>query len=218
MKSQYQDDLDFVESSFPVEQAKLAQSGIYYITGTIEQATLLAIHQDILLKHLNPHWNEDIQIIINSPGGDVSEGWSLIDLLKFIKMDVRTIGMGGCYSLGACLLACGTKGKRSAAKNCSIMIHGMSSYTSGNKQQMVHQMKWVDHEHQKDIIFWLEHSVFKTSQEVERNLLDGFDKYFTAEEALKCGIIDFIQVDQKLPSHISTPKSKHLKSKKPISK
>lgn len=185
-------------SSFSSSE-KLREKGIYYITGSIEQDSLLEIHQDILLKHLDPSWKDDIQLIVNCLGGEIPEGWAFIDLLKFIRMDVRTVGMGECCSLGAMLVACGTNGKRIAAQNLSLMVHGASSFNfiNGNKQQIIAQMKWVEHEHERDINFWIQHSKHKTRKQIEKYFLNGSDQYFTAEQALNHGIVDFIQMTSK---------------------
>ena len=112
----------------------LRNSGIYYITGEIDTDSLLGYHQDILAKEIDPKWrNKDIQLIINSIGGEVSEGWMLIDLIDYVRMDVRTVGMGEICSLGTMLVAAGTKGKRSCSANCSLMVHGFSMSMSGTR-------------------------------------------------------------------------------------
>jgi len=172
---------------------ELKKKGVYYISGEIEDGTLKEIQEDILLKHLDPKWDDDITIIINSCGGDVAETWALIDLMEWVRMDIRTTGLGLCASAGACILAAGTKGKRTVAKNCSVMIHGMSDIIGGNKQQITAQQKWIHDEHEKDVKFWMEHSNLATKREVEKVFLKGVDVYLTAQEALERGVIDDVQ-------------------------
>jgi ATP-dependent Clp protease, protease subunit len=185
------DDREKLEYEDPSEELK--KKGIYYITGEIETDSLLEIHQDIVLKHLDPNWQDDLQIIVNSVGGLVSEGWALIDLIDYIKVDVKTIAMGDCSSLGACLVAAGTKGKRISTPNSSIMIHGAyDNGIEGTEQQLLSRMKYIKNEQKKDANFWLARSNLKNIAEVKRKLLDGLDHFLTAEEALKLGIIDKI--------------------------
>ena len=173
------------------DEDPLFKKGIYYIVGEVESGLLTSIQKDILLKHLDPQWNGDIQLFINTPGGDVAATWALVDLLDWIRMDVRTIGLGECYSAGACLLACGTKGKRFCSKNSSIMIHGASWHgLGGNRTEVLADLKNVDNEHNKDIQFWMKHSKYKTRKAIESKFLDGKDHYMTTEEALSHGIID----------------------------
>lgn len=172
---------------------ELRKRGIYYITGEIDEDSLLDIHQDVLLKHLSPSWKGDIQLIINSVGGDTAQGWAFIDLLDWVRMEVRTTGLGVCLSLGAELLACGTPGKRTVAKNTSIMIHGASTWgIEGNMQQIAAAASDMKQEYERTVRFWKEHSIYKTDEEVKEKLLDGQDHYLTPEQALSIGIIDNI--------------------------
>lgn len=176
----------------------LKHNGIYYITGTIETGDLLDIQQDILMKHLDPNWKDDIQLIINSPGGEASEGWALVDLLDWVKMDVKTVGIGQVCSLGAILVACGTPGKRALTRNSSMMIHGASTYgVGGNVQQLATHMKDMEIEFEKSLRFWSEHSKYKTKEEVKSVFLNGLDVYLTPEEAVFHGVIDAI-IQQKI--------------------
>lgn len=175
------------------DEDPLFKKGIYYIVGEVEPGLLTAIQKDILLKHLDPQWNGDVQLFINTMGGDVAATWALIDLLDWVRMDVRTIGLGECWSAGACLLACGTKGKRFCSKNSSVMIHGANFQgLGGNRSEILANLKDVDNEHNKDVEFWIQHSKYKTSKAIESKFLDGKDHYMTAKEALAHGIIDEI--------------------------
>jgi ATP-dependent Clp protease protease subunit len=172
---------------------KLYDKGIYYLTGQVESNSLLEIHQDILLKHLDPTWNDDIQLIVNSVGGDTSEGWALIDLLDWVRMDIRTTGIGICASLGAMFLASGTPGKRVAARNLSLMVHGASiEGLGGNYPQLVCAKKDMELEYGRMLRFWVEHSKYMSEEEVKKLFLDGFDHWISPEEALAHNIIDFI--------------------------
>jgi ATP-dependent Clp protease protease subunit len=176
----------------------LTKKGIYYLSGEIESGSFSTISQDILSKHLDPKWKDDIQLIINSPGGETSEAWALIDLLDWVRMDVRTIGMGMCCSMGAILLASGTPGKRTVTPNCSIMIHGASiSWAAGNQQQIATVVKDMTNEFNRHIRFWINHSKYLSKEEIEKKFLSGFDNWFTAEEALKHGIVDHM-IDTKM--------------------
>ena len=112
-------------------EERLRNKGIFYIVGEIDETNMMEMHQEILDKHLDPSWHDDIQLIINSGGGSAPDTWALIDLLDWIRMDVRTVGLGKCCSAGAMLLAAGTPGKRTAAKNLEIMLHADSGCNDG---------------------------------------------------------------------------------------
>jgi ATP-dependent Clp protease protease subunit len=179
--------------SFESPKDELAKKGIYYITGEVDVDTLLEVHQDILLKHLNPSWNNDIQLIINSVGGSVSEGNSLIDLLDWVRMDVRTVAMGCCASMGACLACCGTHGKRIISPSASIMIHGATWGVYGTKAQIAAVSKEMEREHERDVSFWLKHSKYMTKEDIENYFLnEKHDVWMSAEEAINHGIFDLM--------------------------
>lgn len=182
--------IDLIESSDPSDE--LMKRGIYYVMDEIDSSTIMTIHQDIILKHLDPKWRDDIQIIINSYGGTVDAGWALIDLLNWVKMDVKTVGLGVCASTAACLVACGTHGKRVISQNTTMLIHGASREAEGNIHQYVSVMKDMKDEHMRDVKFWLKHSRYETQAAVEERFLTGFDVYLTAEEALRHGIVDAV--------------------------
>ena len=168
----------------------LRSAGIYYITGEIDTDSLLAYNQDMLAKHQDKRWrNKDIQLIINSIGGEVSEGWMLIDVMDYIRMNVKTIAMGEVCSLGTMLVAAGTPGKRVASANCSFMVHGFSMSMSGSRQALIDTMGFVEREHEREIQFWTRVSNLDRAR-VEKLFLDGRDHYFTPQEALEIGIVD----------------------------
>ena len=81
--------------------------------------------------------NKDISLYINSPGGSVSAGLGIYDTIKKLKCDVSTICVGSAASMGAFLLAAGTKGKRYALENSQVMIHQMMSATQGQATDIV---------------------------------------------------------------------------------
>ena len=109
------------ERSFDI-YSRLLRDRIIVVGVEIEPAMANSIvAQLLLLESDNP--NADISMYINSPGGDVSAGWAIMDTMQYIKAPVSTIGMGLVASMGSVLLAAGEKGKRFALPNTSIMIH-----------------------------------------------------------------------------------------------
>ncbi len=97
--------------------------------------------------------DKDISLYINSPGGSISAGMAIHDTMQYIKCDVSTICMGMAASMGAFLLASGTKGKRFALPNAEIMIHQPSAGTQGQITDMaIHLKRLEDHQeaHEQD--------------------------------------------------------------------
>lgn len=172
----------------------LTQAGIYYIWGEITQGTLKDIHADVLLKHyLGPKkYNSPVQFMVNSCGGDADETWALIDLLANLRFKVATSGFGTCASAGAMLLAAGTKGLRTVAPNCTIMIHRFYGGNSGKHHELLAHRSAEDAEHDKDLAFWSKHSKYKTAAQVEKYLLRKEDTWLTPHQAVQHGIVDQI--------------------------
>ncbi|MBA4254488.1 MAG: ATP-dependent Clp endopeptidase, proteolytic subunit ClpP [Polaromonas sp.] len=102
--------------------SRLLKERVVFLVGPVnDQSANLVVAQLLFLESENP--DKDISFYINSPGGSVSAGMSIFDTMNFIKPDVSTLCMGMAASMGAFLLAAGTKGKRFSLPNSRVMIH-----------------------------------------------------------------------------------------------
>jgi len=102
--------------------SRLLKERVVFLVGEVnDQSANLVIAQLLFLESENPE--KDISLYINSPGGSVSAGLAIYDTMQFIKPDVSTLCMGMAASMGAFLLAAGTKGKRFSLPNSRVMIH-----------------------------------------------------------------------------------------------
>lgn len=143
------------------------------------------------LLYLNSIDERDITILINSPGGSVIDGLAVIDTMDYIKCDVSTTCVGMAASMGAVLLASGTKGKRFMLPHSRVMIHQVSSFTSGSLKDME-----IDLEETKrcrdDIYQILSNATGKSMEEIvaacDRN------NWMHGQEALDFGLVDKILV------------------------
>src|SRR5436190_21949797 len=102
--------------------SRLLKDRIIILGGPVtEDAAAVIIAQLLFLSNDDP--KSDIQFYINSPGGSVSAGLGIIDTMRFLRCDVATTCIGMAASMGACLLAAGTKGKRAVLENSQVMLH-----------------------------------------------------------------------------------------------
>jgi len=177
-------------------EEELFQRGIYYIWGEIESGTLLSICQDLMFKHVCLDRTEDALIIVNTCGGECGEAWQLIETMNYVRFDIRTCVMGWAFSAGASIVAAGTHGKRFAQPNAAMMIHGATDYLEGNDQEIEGKRRWLTHEKDRDIKFWVKNSNLNAAQ-VKQKLLNGFDVYMNTETMLKHGIVDKIGEPKK---------------------
>ena len=145
----------------------------------------LIVAQLLFLEAEDP--SKDIQLYINSPGGSVTAGMAIYDTMQYIKCDVSTICLGMAASMGAFLLAGGTKGKRFALPNSTIMIH----QPSGGAQGQATEIQIVADHIAKTKRTLNEILAANTGQPLEVVEKDtDRDNYMSAEEALAYGLID----------------------------
>jgi ATP-dependent Clp protease protease subunit len=152
----------------------------------------IVVAQLLFLEAEDP--GKDIQLYINSPGGSVTAGMAIYDTMNYIKSDVSTICIGMAASMGAFLLAGGTKGKRYALPNAEIMIH----QPSGGSRGMASDMKIVADQILKTKAKLNEILAANTGKPIDVIEKDtDRDNYMTAKEALEYGIIDSIIENRK---------------------
>lgn len=166
--------------------SRLLKDRIIFLGEEVNETTAsLIVAQLLFLEAEDP--NKDIELYINSPGGSVTAGMAIYDTMQFIKCDISTNCIGMAASMGAFLLAGGTKGKRFALPNAEIMIH----QPSGGAQGQATDIKIV-----ADHILKTKHKLnsilaANTGQPIEKIQVDTErDNYMSAEEALTYGIID----------------------------
>lgn len=148
------------------------------------------IAQMLYLESIDP--NKDICLYINSPGGSVSAGFGIYDTMRKIKCDVSTICVGQAASMGAFLLAAGTKGKRYALENSQIMIHQVLGGTQGQATDIAIEamhIQSVKNRLNKILSANTGHSIEEVERDTERN------NWMFAEEAMEYGLIDHIVTD-----------------------
>lgn len=180
-----------IESSSRGERAfdiysRLLKDRIIFLGEEVNDVTAsLVVAQLLFLESEDP--NKDIHLYINSPGGSVVAGMAIYDTMQYVKCDVSTICMGMAASMGAFLLAGGTKGKRYALPNSEIMIH----QPSGGAQGQATDIKIVADHILKTKQKLNEMLAKNTGQPVEVIAADTErDNYMSALEAKAYGLID----------------------------
>lgn len=175
------------ERSFDIF-SRLLKDRIIFIGEEIdEHMASLVVAQLLFLESEDSE--KDISVYINSPGGSVSAGMAIFDTMKYVKPDVSTICVGMAASMGAFLLAAGTKGKRYALPNSEIMIHqplgGMNGQAEDMRIQAEHILKIRD-KMNRILSENTGNPVDRIEKDVDR------DNYMNAEEAKAYGLIDSV--------------------------
>lgn len=175
------------ERSYDIFSRLLKERIIFLGEEVNETTSSLIVAQMMFLEAEDP--DKDIHFYINSPGGSVTDGFAIYDTMHYVKCDVATYCMGMAASMGAFLLAGGTKGKRFALPNAEIMIHQPLGGAKGQATEIEIAAK----------------QILKTKERLNRILADNTgqpldiiardterDNWKTAEEALEYGLIDKI--------------------------
>jgi ATP-dependent Clp protease protease subunit len=173
------------ERAYDIYSRLLRERVVFLVGPVMDQNANLVVAQLLFLESENP--DKDISFYINSPGGSVSAGLAIYDTMQFIKPDVSTLCMGIAASMGAFLLAAGTKGKRFALPNTRIMIHQPSGGAQGQAS---------DIEIQAREILYLRERLNKILSEKTGQPLDAIardtdrDNFMAPEDAVSYGLID----------------------------
>lgn len=173
------------ERAYDIYSRLLKERIVFLVGPVMDQNANLIVAQLLFLESENP--DKDISLYINSPGGSVSAGMAIYDTMQYIKCDVSTICMGMAASMGAFLLAGGTKGKRMALPNSTIMIH----QPAGGAQGQATEIKIVAEQILKTKKRLNEILAANTGKPLEIIEQDTErDNYMTAEEAMAYGLVD----------------------------
>ena len=166
--------------------SRLLKERVIFITGTVEDHMAnLIVAQLLFLEAENPE--KDINLYINSPGGSVTAGLSIYDTMTYIKPDISTLCIGQACSMGAVLLAGGSKDKRFALPNSRIMIHQPMGGFQGQATDIeIHAKEMLKIRTKLNEILskHCEQSLEKITEDTER------DNFMSGEEACKYGLID----------------------------
>lgn len=175
------------ERSYDIYSRLLKERIIFLGEEVNETTASLVVAQLLFLESEDP--GKDINLYINSPGGSVTAGMAIFDTMNYIKCDVSTICIGMAASMGAFLLAGGTKGKRFALPNAEIMIHQPLGGAKGQATEIEIAAKHILRTREKLNGILAE----RTGQPLEVIRQDTErDNYMTADEAMAYGLIDQI--------------------------
>jgi ATP-dependent Clp protease protease subunit len=173
--------------------SRLLKERIVFIGTAIDDGVAsLIIAQLLFLESEDP--DKDINVYINSPGGSVSSGLAIYDTMQYIRPDVATICIGMAASMGAILLAGGSKGKRSGLPNSRIMIHqpwggtqGTASDISIQAEEILRTKKRLN----EILAFHTNQPLAQVEKDTDR------DRYMSSEEAKAYGLIDTVYVKKE---------------------
>jgi ATP-dependent Clp protease protease subunit len=173
------------ERSYDIYSRLLKERVIFMVGPVNDQMANLIVAQLLFLESENP--DKDISLYINSPGGSVSAGMAIFDTMHFIKPDVSTLCTGLAASMGAFLLAAGTKGKRFSLPNSRIMIHQPSGGSQGQASDIEIQAREILYLRSR-LNGILAEQTGRTVEQIAKET--DRDHFMSADEAASYGLID----------------------------
>jgi len=180
------------ERAFDIFSRLLKDRIIFIVGGIDDYVANLVVAQLLFLESEDP--KKDIYMYINSPGGVITSGLSILDTMNYLKCDVSTVCFGQAASMGAVLLSCGAKGKRFALPNSRVMIHQPLGGARGQAADIEIQAKEIltlKEKLNKILSETTNQSIKKIQADTER------DYFMNAQEAVKYGLVDEILKNRK---------------------
>jgi ATP-dependent Clp protease protease subunit len=172
--------------------SRLMRDRLLWVAGPVDDRMSTVVQAQLMF--LDSSDKTDITMHIDSPGGSVKSGLSMVDVMQYISCDIRTVNTGMAASMGSVLLGAGTKGKRSSLRFSKTMLHQTSGGAGGNIQDA--RINMIEWEKVNNILFDLLGSYCnKPAKQVMEDA--SRDLWLSAEEALEYGIIDEIVKTKK---------------------
>jgi ATP-dependent Clp protease protease subunit len=188
------------EQSYDI-YSRLLKDRIIFLGTAIDDHVANAVIAQLLFLQMDDG-KKDISMYINSPGGSVTAGLAIYDTMQFLTCDVNTYCIGMAASMGAVLLAAGTKGKRFALPNSDIMIHQVSGGAQGTASDVERTVEYMFKLKKRLIRILADHT--GKSEEVVHHDSDR-DYYMSADEAKTYGLVDEVVRSRKeLPAALQT--------------
>jgi ATP-dependent Clp protease protease subunit len=172
--------------------SRLMRDRILWVAGEVDDNMSTVVQAQLMF--LDSVDDRDITMHIDTPGGSVKSGLSMIDVMEYISADIRTVNTGMAASMGSVLLGAGAKGKRSSLRFSKVMLHQSSGGFRGNIQDA--KIDFEQWEEYNDILFDLLGGYCgKKAEQVKRDATRDF--WLNANDAVKYGIIDEVIIKKK---------------------
>jgi len=180
------------ERSYDIYSRLLKDRIIFIGTAIDDHVANLVVAQMLFLQMEDP--KREINLYINSPGGSVTAGLAIYDTMQFVTCDVATYCVGIAASMGAVLLAAGTKGKRYALPNSDVMLHQVSGGAQGPASDVERTVEYM-FRLKKRLIGIIAHHTGKTEEQIQTD--SDRDYWITAQQAKEYGLVDEVVKSRK---------------------
>lgn len=166
--------------------------GIAMLFGEVTTESVQELSAWLLTENLSDNPPELLTLLINSPGGELSSAFALIELMQGSRIPVRTVGLGEICSAGLIIFMSGHKGHRLLTPTCSIMSHHFSAGVAGNYHELLNANKEWGFVHKRIVNQYMKCTGL-SEEAVREKLIPSHDVFLSPEEALELGLADEIR-------------------------
>jgi ATP-dependent Clp protease protease subunit len=173
------------------ERPSLEDLGILFLSGAIDDATARTVCERII--ELNVRGEADcVQLVVNSPGGDLHACFAITDLMAWSRLPVHTTGVGLIASAALVVFMAGAPGHRVLTPRTCLLSHSFRAQVAGTRAELLARRKLEDWLHRQLVSHYLRHTALTTEADLAAQLLGEGDFWFTPEEAVALGVADRI--------------------------
>jgi ATP-dependent Clp protease protease subunit len=176
---------------FDIVNQRLLDNSIHFLTGEINEENINRAMQWIVYENLDQNEDRMLTLYVNSVGGNLTDAFALIDLMKQSVLPIRTIGIGSVMSAAFLIFSSGELGHRYIAKNTSCMCHQYSDEIQGKFHDIKSEMIEADYTNQRMLNLLVENTQL-TEREVKKKLLPATDIWLQPQELIELNVADSI--------------------------
>jgi ATP-dependent Clp protease protease subunit len=172
-----------------MERHYLDAEGVIRLFGPVSTASVTPVIESILEHNLRRD-RPRLRLYLDSPGGDVDQGFALLDVMQWSRIPIQTTGLGLVASMGVLLLMAGEKGARTIMPRCSVLSHRFAAATAGTHADLLASRVQEDLLHRRILDHYRRHTRLGDDAAIEAELLRANDRWLTPEQAVAFGLAD----------------------------
>lgn len=196
-----------------LDSFSLATLGAHMLYDEINEMSAQRVCDFLLKASMVMDDDTRLTLFINTPGGSVTDGWSIVDTMELSRIPIRTVGIGSVISMGVPIFIAGTKGERIMTPNANVMAHTFAGYLYGKSHELIAARKFHDRLERQFLDHFKRHTQM-TEKQIKDIMIGTTDSWLEPKECLKLGICDLI----RSPWDIEEDNEKAAKKQKPTRK
>lgn len=175
-----------------LDSFSLATLGAHMLYDEVNEISAQRVCDFLLKASMVMDDDTRLTLFINTPGGSVTDGWSIVDTMELSRIPIRTVGIGSVISMGVPIFIAGTKGERIMTPNANVMAHTFAGYLYGKSHELIAARKFHDRLERQFLDHFKRHTRM-TEKQIKDIMIGTTDSWLEPKECLKLGICDLIR-------------------------